>query len=67
MMSLTEQMNRIEYLTSQTLVHVQEENYQKARDDLNNIQAHTIAAQSELDQLLWVKSHRDSASEETGL
>jgi len=52
-------MNRVEYLTAQTLVHVQEENYQKVRDDLENIHVHTSAAQQQLEELQWAKSQGD--------
>lgn len=55
-MTFTEHMNRVEYLSSQTLVHVQEQNYQKAREGLNNIHAYTSAAQQQLSDLEFAKA-----------
>lgn len=46
MLTFTENMSRIEYLTAWTLVHVQEENYQKTREDLDNIHVHTVIMRS---------------------
>jgi len=51
-----EHMTRIEYLSSQTQLHVQEENYQKAREDLDNIHAYTTAAQQQLSNLEFAKA-----------
>lgn len=56
MLTFTENMSRIEYLTAQTLVHVQKENYQKVREDLVGIHVHTSAAQQQLDELQWMKT-----------
>ena len=58
-LNFTEHMNRTEYLSSQTLIDVQKENYQKAREDLDNIHAHTIAAQQQLDKLIKLQQHID--------
>lgn len=62
-MTLTEHMNRVEYLIAQTLVHVQEENYQKAREDLDNIHAHTSAAQQQLNNLEFSKAQGETDTE----
>lgn len=51
---LTDHVRRIERLTAQTLVHVQEENYQKVREDFDNIHVHTTAAQQQLEKLQWI-------------
>lgn len=62
-MNFTEHMSRIEYLTAQTLVHVQEENYQKVRVDLDNIHAHTTAAQLQLSDLEFSKAQGETDTE----
>jgi t-SNARE complex subunit (syntaxin) len=63
MLTFTENMNRIEYLTAQTLVHVQQENYQKAREDLDNIHVHTTMAQKQLSDLEFAKAQGDTDTE----
>ncbi|MBA7544180.1 hypothetical protein ES705_36532 [subsurface metagenome] len=55
-MTFTEHMKRIIELAEKSLVHVQEENYQKARGDLNNIHAHTSLAQQQLSNLEFTKA-----------
>lgn len=62
-MNFTEHMNRVEYLTAQTLVHVQEENYQKAREDLDNIHVHTSAAQQQLSDLEFTNAQGSTDTE----
>jgi len=61
--NFTEHMSRVEYLTAQTLVHVQEENYQKAREDLDNIHAHTTAAQQQISDLEFAKAQGETDTE----
>ncbi|MBA7542514.1 hypothetical protein ES705_34837 [subsurface metagenome] len=63
MLDFTEHMKRVEYLTAQTLVHVQEENYQKAREDLDNIHVHTRAAQQQLSNLEFTNAQGDTDTE----
>lgn len=62
-MTFTEHINRVEYLTAQTLVHVQEENYQKAREDLDNIHVHTSLAQQQLSELEFAKAQGETDTE----
>lgn len=59
-------ISRIEYLSSQILLHVQKENYQKAREDLDNIHAHTTAAQQQLNKFQCLKSQGRISSEDSG-
>lgn len=66
-LTFTQLTNRIEYLTSQILVHVQEENYQKVREDLDNIHVHAAAAQQQLEKFQWLKSQGGISSEGFGL
>lgn len=56
MLKFTKHMNRIEYLTAQTLVHVQEENYQKAKQNLYNIHVHTSAVLQQLNNFEFAKA-----------
>ncbi|MBA7634869.1 hypothetical protein ES703_42467 [subsurface metagenome] len=62
--TFTEHMSRVEYLTAQTLIHVQEENYQKAREDLDNIHVHTTAAQKQISDLEFSKAQGDNSSDQ---
>ncbi|GAI91992.1 unnamed protein product [marine sediment metagenome] len=65
-MTFTEHMKRIDYLTAQTLVHVQEQNYQKAREDLDNMHVHTSAAQQQISNLEFAKAQGGNSSEQSG-
>lgn len=65
MLNFTDHMNRIEYLTAQTLVHVQEENYQKVRENLDNIHVHTSAAQQQLSDIKFAKAQGNISSNQT--
>ena len=64
-MTFTEHMSRVEYLTAQTLIHVQEENYQKAREDLDNIHVHTTIAQKQLINLEFAKAQGGNSSDQS--
>lgn len=55
-MNFTENMDRIEYLTAQILIYIQEGDYQKAREGLDNIHVHTSAAQQQLHTLEFAKA-----------
>lgn len=56
MLNFIENMNRIEYLTAQILIYIQEGDYQKAREGLDNIHVHTTSAQQQLHSLEFAKA-----------
>ncbi len=66
MLNFTENMKRISYLTDRTLVHVQAENYQKAREDLDNIHVHTTDAQQQIIELEFAKAQGGAPAEDFG-
>lgn len=56
MLNFTEHMKRIIQLSEQTLVHVQEENYDLALDDLMKIGINCNEAVQQLDELMHTVS-----------
>ena len=59
MLNFTEHIKRILDLSDQTLVHVQAERFDSARDDLINISINTNEAMQQLDELI-VMQHQGS-------
>lgn len=66
-LNFTQHMNRIERLTSQILLHIQAENYQKATQNLHSIRTHATAAQHQLDKFQSLKSQGGTSTEGFGL
>jgi len=67
MLNFTEHMKRIIYLAEQSLIHVQEENYDTALEDLMNIGINCNESVQQVDELMHTVSQgKVPAGEDSG-